>query len=120
MFRVAYETCASDWSLMQVARAEVLILSLHAKHSLFPDSMDKMMVHKVLTITNDGLHPSELNNFDLLDSLHNLKTITLKRITVPSFGTFNHLIKLFLYMCTTKMDFGKGSGLITHAFPNLN
>ncbi|GAU49138.1 hypothetical protein TSUD_191400 [Trifolium subterraneum] len=113
------ETCASDWSQIQPAQVEVLIFNLHAKQYLFPDSMVKMRLLKVLIITNNATHPSELNNFELLDSLHNLKRIRLERISVPSFGTLKNLRKLSLYMCTTKMAFEKGSVLISDAFPNL-
>ncbi|XP_045786289.1 probable disease resistance protein At5g66900 [Trifolium pratense] len=113
------ETCASDWSQMQPDQAEVLILNLHTKQYLFPDSMEKMIMLKVLIITNYGFHPSELNNFVLLDSLHNLKRIRLERISVPSFGTLKNLKKLSLYMCTTRMAFENGSILISDAFPNL-
>ncbi|GAU49143.1 hypothetical protein TSUD_191450 [Trifolium subterraneum] len=113
------ETCVSDWSQIQLAQVEVMILNLHTKQYLFPDSMEKMSMLKVLIITNYGTHLSQLNNFELLDSLHNLKRIRLERIYVPSFGTLKNLKKLSLYMCTTRMDFEKGSVLISDAFPNL-
>ncbi|MCI29756.1 disease resistance protein, partial [Trifolium medium] len=70
---------------MQPAQAQVLILNLHTKQFLFPESMEKMSMLKVLIITNYAFHPSELSNFELLDSLHNLKRIRLERISVPSF-----------------------------------
>nr|AHG28993.1 NBS-LRR protein [Cicer arietinum] len=113
------ETCASDWSQMQPSQTEVLILNLHNKKYLFPESMDKMSKLKVLIITNYGFHPSELNNFELLDSLTNLKRIRLERISVPSFGTLKNLKKLSLYMCNTQLAFEKGSVLISDVFPNL-
>ncbi|GAU49145.1 hypothetical protein TSUD_191470 [Trifolium subterraneum] len=113
------ETRASDWSQMQPAKAEVLILNLHAKQYLFPDSMEKMSLLKVLIVTNYGFHPSELNNFELLQTLHKLKRIRLERTSVPSFSTLKSLKKLSLYMCTTRMAFEKGSILISDAFPNL-
>jgi Leucine-rich repeat (LRR) protein len=81
--------------------------------------MEKMSMLKVLIITNYTFHPSELSNFELLDSLHNLKRIRLERISVPSFGTLKNLKKLSLYMCNTRLAFEKGSILISDAFPNL-
>jgi Leucine-rich repeat (LRR) protein len=81
--------------------------------------MDEMSLLKVLIITNYAFHPSELNNFELLNSLHNLKRIRLERIIVPSFGTLKNLRKLSLYMCTTRMAFETGSVQISDAFPNL-
>jgi Leucine-rich repeat (LRR) protein len=81
--------------------------------------MDKMSMLKVLIIANYAFHPSELSNFELLDSLHNLKRIRLERISVPCFGTLKNLKKLSLYMCNTKLAFEKGSILISDAFPNL-
>ncbi|CAJ2635462.1 unnamed protein product [Trifolium pratense] len=113
------QTCTSDWSQMQPAQAEVLILNLHTKQFLFSESMEKMSMLKVLIITNYTFHPSELSNFELLDSLHNLKRIRLERISVPSFGTLKNLKKLSLYMCNTRLAFEKGSILISDAFPNL-
>ncbi|KAL5063915.1 hypothetical protein RYX36_025652 [Vicia faba] len=113
------DTCASDWSQIQTAQAEVLILNLHTKKYLFPESMEKMSKLKVLIITNYGFHPSELNNFELLDSLHSLTRIRLERISIPSFGTLKNLNKLSLYMCNTSLAFEKCNILISDAFPNL-
>ncbi|CAL5197670.1 unnamed protein product [Lathyrus oleraceus] len=115
----ADDTCASDWSQIETAQAEVLILNLHTKQYLFPESMEKMSKLKVLIITNYGIHPSELNNFELLDCLHSLTRIRLERISVPSFGTLKNLKKLSLYMCHTSLAFEKGSMVISDAFPNL-
>ncbi|XP_058735739.1 probable disease resistance protein At5g66900 [Vicia villosa] len=113
------DTSASDWSQVQTTQAEVLILNLHTKQYLFPESMEKMSKLKVLIITNYGFHHSELNNFELLDSLHNLTRIRLERISIPSFGTLKNLKKLSLYMCNTSLAFEKGNILISDAFPNL-
>ncbi|CAK8562366.1 unnamed protein product [Lathyrus sativus] len=113
------DTCATDWSEIETAQAEVLILNLHTKQYLFPESIEKMSKLKVLIITNYGFHPSELNNFELLDSLHSLTRIRLERISVPSFGILKNLKKLSLYMCNTSLAFEKGSILISDAFPNL-
>jgi len=80
------ETCASsDWSQVQPAHAEVLILNLQTEQYTFPELMEKMSKLKALIVINHGFRPSELNNFELLSSLSNLKRIRLERIFVPSF-----------------------------------
>lgn len=113
------ETCASDWSQVQPALAEVLILNLQTKQYTFSELMEKMNKLKALIVINHGLRPSELNNLELLSSLSNLKRIRLERISVPSFGTLKNLKKLSLYMCNTRLAFEKGSILISDLFPNL-
>lgn len=109
------ETCASYVSQIQPALVEVLILNLLTKQYTFPEFMEKLSQLKVLIVTNYCFHPSELNNFELLGSLSNLKRIRLERISVPSFGTLKNLKKLSLYMCSTSHAFENG----TYAFPNL-
>jgi len=118
-FTFADETCALDWSQMQPAQVEVLILNLHTKQYSLPEWITKMSKLKVLIITNYSVHPSELTNFELLGSLQNLERIRLERISVPSFAKLKNLKKLSLYMCNTRLAFEKGSILISDAFPNL-
>ncbi|CAL5197668.1 unnamed protein product [Lathyrus oleraceus] len=113
------ETCVSDWSQVQPALVEVLILNLQTKQYTFPELMEKMSKLKALIVINHGFRPSELNNSELLSSLCNLNRIRLERISVPSFGTLNNLKKLSLYMCNTRLAFEKGSILISDTFPNL-
>lgn len=81
--------------------------------------MEKLSKLKVLTVTNYGFHPSELNNFEILGSLSNLKRIRLERISVASFGTLKNVKKLSLYMCDTRYAFEKCEIRISDAFPNL-
>ncbi|XP_061363498.1 probable disease resistance protein At5g66900 [Gastrolobium bilobum] len=113
------ETCTSYLSDMQAAQAEVLILNLQTKQYTFPEFMEKMSELKVLILTNYGYHTSQLNNFEQLGSLSNLKRIRLERIFVPSFATLKNLKKLSLYMCNTRQAFENGMILISDAFPNL-
>jgi Leucine-rich repeat (LRR) protein len=116
----ADETCAStDWSQVQPAHAEVLILNLQTEQYTFPELTEKMSKLKALIVISHVLRPSELNNFELLSSLSNLKRIRLERISVPSFGTLRNLKKLSLYMCNTRLAFEKGSILISDLFPKL-
>lgn len=106
-------------SLIQPAEAEVLILNLRTKKYSLPEILEEMNKLKALIVTNYGFHPSELNNFELLDSLSNLKRIRLEQISVPSFGTLKNLKKLSLCMCNIRLAFEKGSILISDSFPNL-
>jgi Leucine-rich repeat (LRR) protein len=115
----ADETYASDWSQVQPAHAEVLILNLQTKQYSFSELMEEMSKLKALIVISHGFRPSELNNFELLSSLSNLKRIRLERVSVPSFGTFKNLKKLSLYMCNTRLAFEKGSHQISDSFPNL-
>ncbi|XP_057416610.1 probable disease resistance protein At5g66900 [Lotus japonicus] len=113
------ESCASHWSYIQPAQAEVLILNHQTKKYSFPEFMEKLSKLKVLTVTNYGFHPSELNNFEILGSLSNLKRIRLEQISVASFGTLKNVKKLSLYMCDTRYAFEKCEIRISDAFPNL-
>ncbi|AES78133.2 hypothetical protein MtrunA17_Chr7g0223451 [Medicago truncatula] len=60
------ETYALDWSQIQTAQAEVLILNLHTKQYSLTEWIAKMSKLKVLIITNYSFHPSKLNNIELL------------------------------------------------------
>ncbi|XP_061363414.1 probable disease resistance protein At5g66900 [Gastrolobium bilobum] len=113
------ETCTSYLSDMQAAQAEVLILNLQTKQYSFPEFMEKMSDLKVLLLTNYGYHTSQLNNFETLGSLSNLKRIRLERIFLPTFATLKNLKKLSLYMCNTRQAFENGMIPISDAFPNL-
>ncbi|KAK7359894.1 hypothetical protein VNO77_01861 [Canavalia gladiata] len=113
------ETCNSYWSHMQPTLTEVLILNLRTNQYSFPQFLEEMIKLKVLIVTNYGFHPSEMNNFELLGYLSNLKRIRLERISVPSFVTLKNLKKLSLYLCNTRQAFENGNMLISDAFPNL-
>jgi len=68
-FTFADETYAFDWSQIQPAQVEVLILKLHTKQYSLPEWIAKMSKQKVLITTNYSFHPSKLNNIELLGSL---------------------------------------------------
>ena len=76
---------------------------------------------KVLIITNYSFFPAELSNFQLLDSLSNLKRIRLERIRIPSLKetpiVLKKLLKLSLFMCEIGQAFT--SIKISEVFPNL-
>ncbi|KAL2333612.1 hypothetical protein Fmac_014825 [Flemingia macrophylla] len=113
------ENCTSNWPQMQLAQVEVLNFNLRTKQYSFPDFMKEMSKLKVLIVTNYSFYPSELNNFELLGSLSNLKRIRLEQISVPSFVTVKNLKKLSLHMCNVRQAFENLDMLISHAFPNL-
>lgn len=115
----ADETFVSDWCDMQPVEAEVLILNLRSSQYSLPGFTDKMSKLKVLIVTNYGFHRSELNKFELLGFLSNLKRIRLEKVSVPSLCILKNLRKLSLHMCNTKQAFETCSIQISDAMPNL-
>lgn len=113
------ETFTSDWCDMQPDEAEVLILNLHSNRYSLPDFTEKMSKLKALIVTNYGFHRSEINKFELLGSLSNLKRIRLEKVSVPSLCMLKNLRKLSLRMCNTRQAFESGSIQISDAMPNL-
>lgn len=74
---------------------------------------------KVLVATNYGFHVSELNNFELLGALSDLKRIRLEKISVPCLCKLMNLQKLSLHMCTTRPAFESCPIDISDVLPNL-
>ncbi|KAJ1419102.1 P-loop containing nucleoside triphosphate hydrolase [Sesbania bispinosa] len=113
------ETFTSDWCDMQPDEAEVLVLNIRSSQYSLPDFTYKMSKLKVLIVTNYGFHRSELNKFELLGFLSNLKRIRLEKVSVPCLCILENLRKLSLHMCNTKQAFEGGSIQISKAMPNL-
>lgn len=113
------ETFTSDWFDMQPDEAEVLVLNVRSSKYSLPEFTEKMSRLKVLIVTNYGFHRSELNQFELLSSLSNLKRIRLEKVSVPPLCILKNLRKLSLHMCNTKQAFETGSIQISDAMPNL-
>ncbi|KAK7406591.1 hypothetical protein VNO78_08219 [Psophocarpus tetragonolobus] len=113
------EKFTSDWCDMQSDEAEVLILNLNSSQYSLPEFTEKMSKLKVLIVTNYGFHRSELNNFELLGFLSNLKRIRLEKVSVPSLCILKNLRKFSLHMCNTKQAFENCSIRISDAMPNL-
>ncbi|RDY12879.1 putative disease resistance protein, partial [Mucuna pruriens] len=113
------ENCTSHLPRMQLAQVEVLIFNLRTKQYSFPNFVEEMNKLKVLIVTSYSFHPSEMNNFELIGSLSNLKRIRLERISVPSYVTMKNLKKLSLHLCDMRQAFENSDMLISHAFPNL-
>ncbi|KAI4314930.1 hypothetical protein L6164_027790 [Bauhinia variegata] len=113
------ENFTSDWCSMQADKTEVLVLNIRSKTYAFPEFMKKMSKLRVLIVTNYGFHLSEINNFELLSFLPNLKRIRLEKVSVPCLCRLNNLKKLSFYMCNTSQAFDSCSIEISSALPNL-
>ncbi|KHN42056.1 Putative disease resistance protein [Glycine soja] len=113
------ETFTSDWCDMLPDEAEVLVLNLNSSQYSLPEFTEKMSKLRVLLVTNYGFHRSELNKFELLGSLFNLKRIRLEKVSVPSLCILKNLQKLSLHMCNTRQAFENCSIQISDAMPNL-
>ncbi|RDY11000.1 putative disease resistance protein, partial [Mucuna pruriens] len=113
------ETFNSDWCDMQPDEAEVLVLNLQSSQYSLPEFTEKMSKLKVLIVTNYGFQRSELNKFELLSSLSNLRRIRLEKVSVPCLCRLKNLRKLSLHMCNTKQAFESCSIKISDAMPNL-
>ncbi|KAB2617913.1 disease resistance protein [Pyrus ussuriensis x Pyrus communis] len=110
---------SGKWPNMQAPEAEVLVLNFQTKNYALPEFVEKMDKLKVLILKNYGLLPAELDNFELLGSLSNLKRIRLERISIPSISKvlkqLKSLQKISFFMC----DIGQGFVQILDALPNL-
>ncbi|XP_068331938.1 probable disease resistance protein At5g66900 [Pyrus communis] len=109
---------SAKWPNMQVPKAEVLVLNFQTKNYALPEFVEKMDKLKVLILNNYGSLPAELDNFELLGSLPNLKRIRLERISIPSISNLKQLKslqKISFFMC----DIGQGLVQILDALPNL-
>ncbi|CAI8609221.1 unnamed protein product [Vicia faba] len=112
---------SSDWSnIVKVEQVEVLILNLHTDNYTLPECLKEMTKLKVLIITNyNGFRFAELDNFDILGCLPNLRIIRLQQVLVPSLCTLKSLRKLSLYNCKTRHDFQGDTISLSEVLPNL-
>lgn len=110
-----------DWSnIVKAEVVEVLVLNLRTNKYALPEFIRKMSNLKVLIVTNyNGFHFAELNNFEILGCLPNLKRIRLQQVSVPSLCKLNNLQKLSLYMCETSRAFRSDTISTSDALPNL-
>ncbi|MED6167400.1 hypothetical protein PIB30_002371 [Stylosanthes scabra] len=113
------ENFASDWCDMTADEAEIVILNIRSSQYSLPQFIEKMNKLKVLILTNYGFHCSEVNNFEMLSALSDLRRIRLEKVSVPSFCILKSLVKLSLHMCNTSQAFGNSSIPISEAMPNL-
>ncbi|KAL6224749.1 hypothetical protein ACLB2K_003604 [Fragaria x ananassa] len=118
------EEFSSTWQNLELPEAEVLILNFQTKYYALPEFVEKMKKLKTLVLTSySSTSPTELNNFQLVDSIPSLKRIRLERISIPSISRYpiqlKSLKKISLFMCCIGQGFGNGSIQISEAFPNL-
>ncbi|KAL6220458.1 hypothetical protein ACLB2K_008214 [Fragaria x ananassa] len=114
---------STDMNKIQLSDVEVLILSFTADNYALPEFVAKMENLKVLIVTNHGSLPAKLSNFQLLNSLPNLKRVRLEQISFPSI-TMNpiqlkSLKKISFFMCSISEAFSNPSFQISCAFPNV-
>jgi len=110
-----------DWSdVEKFEQVEVLILNLSTDKYTLPEWIKKMTKLKVLIITNyKGFQCAELDNFEILGCLPNLRRIRLHQVSVPSLCKLVNLRKLSLYFCETKQAFQSNTVSISDMLPNL-
>ena len=85
----------------------------------FPAMLEKMRKLKVMIVTNYGICHSELNNFEQLGSLSNLKRIRLEKVSVPFLCELKNLQKLSLYMCNVHQALQNCTVQISDVMPSL-
>ncbi|XP_023902129.1 probable disease resistance protein At5g66900 isoform X2 [Quercus suber] len=117
------ELFLSNWCNIQAPKVEVLVLNLQTKNYSLPEFVDKMDNLKVLIITNYGFFPTELRNFQLLNSLSNLKAIRLEKVSIPSLCKdpvfLKSLKRISLFMCNIGQAFENCTVQVSDALPNL-
>lgn len=128
----ADELFSQKWPNMQLPEAEVLVLNFQTVNYALPEFVLNMKNLKVLILTSSGASPifwpvdflpDESSNFQLLDSLPNLKTIRLEGISIASIRMHSiqlkNLQKISLFNCHIGQTFSKTSSQFSDAFPNL-
>ncbi|XP_030967699.1 probable disease resistance protein At5g66900 isoform X1 [Quercus lobata] len=117
------ELFSSSWCNILAPDVEVLVLNFQTRSYTLPDFVEKMVRIKVIIVTNYGFFHAELNNFQLLKSLPNLKRIRLEKISIPSFCNtpvpLRSLKKLSLFMCNIGQAFGNSTLKVSDSLPNL-
>ena len=119
----ADELFSSSWCNIQAPDVEALVLNFQTRSYTLPEFVEKMVRLKVIIVTNYGFFHAELNNFQLLKSLPNLKRIRLEKISIPSFCNtpvpLRSLKKISLFMCNIGQAFGNSTTQVSHSLPNL-
>ncbi|CAL0312720.1 unnamed protein product [Lupinus luteus] len=110
-------------SNLHPTEVEVLVLNLRAKKFALPKFMKKMSKLNVLIITNYDFYHAELENFELLHYLSNLKRIRLEKVLIPLFSNtgsqLKNLQKLSLFMCNVNEAFNDSTVQVSDMLPNL-
>ncbi|KAM2622132.1 hypothetical protein TB2_026795 [Malus domestica] len=116
-------TYPTQWQSVHLPQVEVLVLNFKTENNALPEFVQKIDKLKVLIVTNYGLSPTELSNFNLLESLSNLKRIRLESISIHSITKnwvpLKSLKKISLFMCNMGQAFHNCSIKISDAWPGL-
>ncbi|XP_030923967.1 probable disease resistance protein At5g66900 [Quercus lobata] len=117
------ELFSSSWCNIQAPKVEVLVLNFHTRNYIIPEFVEKMVKLKVIIVTNYGFFPAELSNFQLLNSLPNLKRIRLEKVSIPSLCStpvpLRSLKKISLFMCNIGQAFGNSTVQASDSLSNL-
>ncbi|XP_050291610.1 probable disease resistance protein At5g66900 [Quercus robur] len=117
------ELFSSSWCNIQGSEVEVLVLNFHTKNYTLPEFVEKMDKLKVLIVNNYGFFHSKISNFQLLESLSNLKRIRLEKVSISSFCKtlvpLKSLKKISLCMCNIGKAFENCTIQVSDALPNL-
>ncbi|XP_027347379.1 probable disease resistance protein At5g66900 [Abrus precatorius] len=117
------EAFASEWCNLQPTEVEVLVLNIRQKKFTLPMFMKKMNKLEVLIITNYDFYRADLENFELLDCLSDLKRIRLERVSIPFLSKtgvqLKNLQKFSFFMCNVNEAFKNRSVQISDVLPNL-
>ncbi|XP_020238613.1 probable disease resistance protein At5g66900 [Cajanus cajan] len=117
------EAFTSEWCNLQPTEVEVLVLNLREKKHTLPMFMKKMNKLKVLIITNYDFYRAELENFELLDYLSDLKRIRLEKVSIPFLSKtgvqLKNLQKFSFFMCNMNEAFKNSTIKISDVLPNL-
>ncbi|KAM7478762.1 hypothetical protein LguiA_026975 [Lonicera macranthoides] len=117
------DTFSSSWFDLQLPAVEVVILNFESQNYTLPLCMERMDQLKALIITNCGYDPAELNNFELLGRLLNLRRIRLEHISIPPLGRIlvqmRNLRKISLIMCNMEEAFQNCTNDKCHLLPYL-
>nr|XP_023887465.1 probable disease resistance protein At5g66900 [Quercus suber]POE67358.1 putative disease resistance protein [Quercus suber] len=117
------ELFSSSWCNIQAPKVEALVLNFHTRNYTIPEFVEKMVKFKVIIVTNSGFFPAELSNFQLLNSLPNLKRIRLEKVSIPSLCStpvpLRSLKKISLFMCNIGQAFGNSTVQASDSLSNL-
>ncbi|XP_057416188.1 probable disease resistance protein At5g66900 [Lotus japonicus] len=117
------EAFSSELCNLQPTKVEALVLNLRGKKYTLPMFMEKMNKLKVLTITNYDLYPAELENFEMLDHLSNLKRLRLEKVRIPFLSKtgvqLKNLQKCSFFMCNVNEASENCTAQVSNMLPNL-
>ncbi|XP_075635607.1 putative disease resistance protein At5g66900 [Castanea sativa] len=117
------ELFSSSWCNIQAPKVEALVLNFNTRNYTIPEFVEKMVKLKVINVTNYGFFPAELSNFQLINSLPNLKRIRLEKVSIPSLCStpvpLRSLKKISLFMCNIGQAFGNSTVQASDSLSNL-